>query len=379
MSLLVSTEEDERVRIRFDPSLAALEPLLILATVMAIGFGLFTLLKGGPLWSAVMAFFPVLFLLGFLRMLKRRHARPVEFLLDAKNRKLRGPAVDYTFPHVGYLVLDSYTAHHRGNPYMNQGAHDATIFRLSFVGKQANAEELAERVLEIEARPKQFEKGAPPVPGDGDLLMAQGPYALGRALAREGGLGLNLPLMDLTSTPPRLIDVDEQATTLEGLLATRGGKGDPGPAPRGVHRRDRPGEIRLGHAASSLPLRLFGAVACVGSALVFYVCSGSALYIGIWPLFLMLLLMGATRWRITPEGVTTSSTWLGIAVSSKFFSYDELEDVSAASERDRQYVRLTGNGETQRVIVPRLEMANYLAACALNPPKRERVPASPYR
>jgi len=26
-----------------------------------------------------------------------------------------------------------------------------------------------------------------------------------------------------------------------------------------------------------------------------------------------------------------------------------------------------------------LEVADYLAACALNPPKRERVPASPYR
>ena len=77
--------------------------------------------------------------------------------------------------------------------------------------------------------------------------------------------------------------------------------------------------------------------------------------------------------------MTTSYTLFGFARKKKFFSYDELEDVSAASERDRQYVRLTGNGETQRVIVPRLEMANYLAACALNPPKRERVPASPYR
>jgi len=379
MSLVVSAEPDERVRIRFDPSLAALKPLLIMATVMAIGFALFTLLKGGPLWSAAMAFFPMLFLLGFLRLLKRRHVQPVEFMLDAKERKLTGPEVDYTFPHVGYLVLDSYTAHQRGSTTMSQGARDATIFRLSFVGKEANAEELAERVREIEARPEYFEKGAPAAPGDGDVLMPRGPYALGRALAREGGLGLNLPLMDLSSKPPRLFDVDEQATTLEGLLATRGGMGDPGPAPRGVHRRDRPGEIRLGHAASSLPLRLFGVVASIGSALMFYLCSGGALYIGIWPLFLMLLLMGATRWIITPEGVTTSSTWLGIAVSNKFFSYDELEDISAASERDRHYVRLTANGETQRVIVPRLEMANYLAACALNPPEREREPTSPYR
>ena len=77
--------------------------------------------------------------------------------------------------------------------------------------------------------------------------------------------------------------------------------------------------------------------------------------------------------------MTTSYTLFGFARKKKFFSYDELEDVSAATVGGKHTVRLTTHGKTESFMVPRVEVGNYLVACALEPPKRERLPATAYR
>jgi len=147
---------------------------------------------------------------------KRRSLRPVEFLLDAAERKLTGPDVDYTFPQVRYLALDSYTAQRP------KRTPDPTIFRLSFVDKEADVheEQLLEHTRQLVAPPKKQAKVAPPAPADGDLLIVQEPYELARTLARECSIALDLPLLDLTSNPPRLVGVEQQKTTLEGRQVT---------------------------------------------------------------------------------------------------------------------------------------------------------------
>ncbi|NOY91021.1 MAG: hypothetical protein GXP55_07385 [Deltaproteobacteria bacterium] len=380
MSLEVRPEDDGHIRIRFAASFEGLKPIFGVALAVGVGFALFALSGRAPRWSTIVGFFPATFLWIALRRLKRTQGAPVEFVLAPADRKLTGPSGDYTFAHVGHLVLDSYTR--RGSRGGGQGRSVFTIYRLSFLPQEPSEEALAALSAEVDARPKTQALGAPPKPPrDADVLMARGPYSLGRALARELGHALDLPLMDLTSSPPRIFEPEDQQGALEALRGAHASLSSPSEPPRGVGRRDRQGETCLRHAATPASLRFTGAALFLGASLVFYVCSGGALYIAFWPLLLALLVVGgSTRWKITPEGVETSSRWFGIPLGpARFFGYDELRDVSATEDKRGVCVRLVTEDATHRVAAPRVEMAEYLAACALHPPERSAPHPGPYR
>jgi len=378
MTIRVQTLADGKIRIRLQPELGKVRRLMTIFAVVAGIFASSFFVRISP-WAGLLGLVPFFLIAGGMHWLQKKFAKPIEMMLDPENRKLSGPKLDYTFPHVGYLALDGYKRVTRSRGTNTQNSNVARVVRLSFVGKEADEAELGERQREVDARPESYTRDAPPPPGDGDVLLPFGSYAMSRTLCRELGHAMNLPLMDLTSVPARLLDADEQGGGLDALRDAMDVHVKAGPPPSGIRRKERADSFVLSHAPSALWLRALGFMGFSGMGLVLFVCSGLKLYIGIWPLLLSLLLLGRTRWTITPEGVSTDATWLGITISRRFFAYDDLEDVSAAAGKEQPCVRLVVGDNTHRIVVPRMEMAQYLAVAALNPPTRERDGGSPYR
>lgn len=380
MSIAVMRSDEDHVRLEFQPDLGKLFGFAKLVALLfgAVGVAILFLSTGRGGCGLLGALLPAALWFG-LRAFERRRGPTLAFEISIPERTLRVPAVlgapgrTYTFGHVGYVSLDAYT-HVAGT---SNHRSSLRVTRLSFVGRECDEAELKERRQEIEARPPSS-KHVPPPPGDGDLLVHSLPYAVARALGRELRHAFGFSVVDFTSAPPRVFPPDAPDYDLSALRAAAN---LPAPAepPRGVRRRESPECVVLSYAPSSLGLRIAVLAGLPLLAAVFFLCSGGKLYIALWPLLLGLLVVGRVRVEITPEGVTTAGTWLGMAVGRSFLAYDALTDISASTGKDYPCLRLTADGETKQVTAPNMDVARYLAACALYPPERPRPATGPYR
>jgi hypothetical protein len=304
-----------------------------------------------------------------------KHAKPVRFEIDPERRKLSGPDVEFEFPEQGYLALDSFFVVATNS--RRQGS-SRRVVRLSWVDGSATDAELRAREEEIAGRPNRYRrKNRPALPGGGRLVASGLPYGLARVMARELGRSLGLRLIDLTSRPARRFEPGEQELDLESLREAQGARIDLAAPPRSIRRSERPGVVSLRFAASSLWARVFILFALLAMGLVLYVCSGLNVYAGALPVLMSLLAFTGIRWQITPEGISSATTWFGLSLGTKFFSYAELSDISAP--QNERVMRLVVTDAIHRVVLPSRAMVDYLVAAALNPPEYEGAQPGPYR
>jgi len=374
VSLHLNVQRDGRLGIAYRPPIEKFRRFLYGAALIQFLFWIaMVALMGFPWWFAPIGLVLPSFLWLAFRLMGRK-MRGIQFWIDPAARTLEGPDLDFHFGQAGYLVLDSYQIRRRNAG--GDGPRLTRIHRLSFVeGEQGD--DTQERVEEeIAQRPRTYpRREQPPLPADGAVLIPNGPYAFERAVARECGRAMGFSLLDMTTTPGRSISPPDQAQTLKALRRSHEVDAQPGAAPRGIRRREGPGEISLSFAANSLWIRILMLLMLGFMGVVLYVCGG--LKPGP-PLILVpfaLLMPLASRWRITPEGIETLSTWFGITSSGNFISYEDVVRVRA----EGRYLELVTNDETRRVATARPKVAQYLALSLLNPPEREPVETSAYR